>query len=335
MPFGRWRRLNIRVHGLFLAVAVFALFLSAERDTDEALGLGLLSVVILFFSVLAHEMGHAMAAARLGGTSDRIVIGPLGGLSHVDGPREAHAELITSLAGPLVNLGILLGTFPVLIAAEIHVAPLLSPLSPGNLTDGAWWAVGLKLTFWLNWVILLVNLLPAFPFDGARMLRAMLWPALDARTASQVAIRTSKLTAVGLCFLAWMLRDPKPMDILPTWLPLLLIAGFVYYCAHIEHLLLDENEWDEELYSYDFSQGYTSLERTPNPNPRPPMSLRRWIEKRKEARRRKRQSQELAEERQVDEILIRLHESGMEGLTSKERAILNRVSARYRNRQSN
>jgi hypothetical protein len=69
-------------------------------------------------------------------------------------------------------------------------------------------------------------------------------------------------------------------------------------------------------------------------SPRKPVgTVRRWIEQRRELRRRKRLYQEREEERQVDEILVRLHEKGMSGLSAKERAVLHRVSARYRNRQ--
>jgi stage IV sporulation protein FB len=61
--------------------------------------------------------------------------------------------------------------------------------------------------------------------------------------------------------------------------------------------------------------------------------MRQWLQNRREMRRRKRLWQEQEEERQVDSILLRLHEVGLEGLSAKERALLNRVSARYRNRQ--
>ncbi len=165
------------------------------------------------------------------------------------------------------------------------------------------------------------------------MLRALLCPALDYRSASLVAVRTSKLTAVGVVILAWLLWGEQSAAVLPTWVPLALFAVFVYSSASAEAAKLDENEWEEELFNYDFSQGYTSLERTMDPPHRPRSSVRRWLENRRELRRRKRQWQEQEEERQVDGILLRLHEVGMEGLTAKERALLNRVSARYRNRQ--
>jgi Zn-dependent protease len=331
--FGRLRRVHVRFHALFVVVAVFTLFLSTSRPGQEAIGYGALAVGILFASVLLHEAGHCYAALRAGGTADRVVIGPLGGLAHPEVPREPVAELVTALAGPAVNLAIVLVTLPLLPALEIALLPLLSPLQPGGLIQGPWWVVALKLTFWINWLLVIVNLLPAFPLDGARVLRGLLCPALDYRGASTVAVRTSKLTALGVCILAWLLRAEQSAAVLPTWVPLVLFAIFVYASASAEASRLEENDWDEELFSYDFSQGYTSLERTMDPPRKSTGSMRRWLENRREMRRRKRQWVEQEEERQVDAILIRLHEKGMSGLTAKERALLERVSARYRNRQ--
>ncbi len=323
----------IRVHALFVLVAVFALHLATSPPGQEAAGYGVLAVAILFASVLAHEWGHAFAASRVGGNCEPIVIGPLGGLSNLEVPREPQAELITILAGPLVNLAVVLVTFPLLLAAQESVPSLANPLAPAGLIQGGAWLVALKLTFWINWILVVVNLLPAFPFDGARILRALLWPALDYRGASLVAVRASKLTALGVCLLAWLIGNVQSADVLPSWVPLVLIAVWMYFSATHEASRIEETDWDEELLTYDFSQGYTSLERTMEPPRRPRGSVRRWLQNRRELRRRRRQSQEQEEERQVDEILLRLHEAGMNGLSSKERALLNRVSARYRNRQ--
>ncbi len=330
----RLRRVHLRFHALFLAVAVIVLFLSTSRPGEEAIGYGILAVAVLLASVLAHEAGHCCAALRVGGSAEQVMIGPLGGLAFPELPREPHAEFFTALAGPIVNLAIVLLTLPVLLVTGVGVLDLLSPLQPTGLIQGPWWAVSLKLAFWINWLMLLVNLLPAFPFDGARVLRALLWPAVDYRGATLVAVRTTKLTAIGVCVLAWLVGDVQSAEVLPAWVPLALFAVFVYTSGSAEAARLEEADWEEELFSYDFSQGYTSLEQTIEPPRKPAGSpVRRWLQNRRELRRRKRRQQEQEEERQVDAVLVRLHETGLEGLTAKERALLHRVSARYRNRQ--
>ena len=329
----RLRRVHLRFHPLFAAVAIFAIYLSTSQVGEEAAGYGLLAAGLLLLSVLAHEAGHFLAAIRVGGSTEQVIVGPLGGLAQPEIPREPQSELFVALAGPIVSLGFVLLTLPALLAADLGVVELLVPWEPHGLLRGDWWVVTLKLLFWINWVLLLTNMLPAYPLDGARVLRALLTPALDYRSAGLVAVRTSKLTAIGLVVLAWVVTDVQQAAILPPWVPLTLLAVFVFTSATSESARIDEGDWEEELFNYDFSQGYTSLERTMDPPRRPRGSMRQWLQNRREMRRRKRLWQELEEERQVDSILLRLHEVGLDGLSAKERALLNRVSARYRNRQ--
>ena len=332
LSFGRVNRVHVRVHALLVAVAIGAVYLCTVDGGMEAPVHALLGVLVLVASVSVHELGHLVAATRAGSSGDQIVLGPFGGLLPLEVPRERGAELMAASGGILANLAVLLVTLPILLASDLNVVGLLSPLEPLELTDGSWWEVGLRQTFWFNWLLIGINLLPAYPFDGARLLRALLWPAIDHRGAAQIAIRTSKLTALAICILAWFVGETKCAGVMPLWVPLGLLATFIFFSALQESARMDEADWDEGLFNYDFSQGYTSLERGSD-TPRPRGTLRRWLQNRREIRRRRRLSQEQDEERQVDEILLRLHETGMDGLSAKERALLNRVSARYRNRQ--
>jgi Zn-dependent protease len=329
---GRWHGVPIRVHSLFVAVAAFIFFLAMAPGGSEPVTSALSAVVILFLSVFAHELAHAVAVARFGGVCESLVIGPLGGLGTIDPPRDRQAELVTALAGPATNLALALVAIPLLLAAQVSLTPLASVLAPGELLTGEWWVVALKLTFWINGTLLIVNLLPAYPLDGARLMRSLVSSSLDYRSAGYVLVRVSKLSALALCLLAWLERDALLAGVLPTWLPLLMLATWVYCAAQQEAARLDDGDWDEDLSNYDFSQGYTSLERTFDAPRRPGTSVRRWLQQRSEMRRRKRIAREQDEERQVDDILVRLHERGMNGLSAKERALLNRVSERLRNR---
>ena len=91
----------------------------------------------------------------------------------------------------------------------------------------------------------------------------------------------------------------------------------------------------DQPFGYDFSQGYTSLERTTREDSEESSSaITRWMEQRREARQRRQQEIEAEDERQVDSILARLHDVGIEGLSPDERALLQRVSARYRGRKT-
>ena len=110
------------------------------------------------------------------------------------------------------------------------------------------------------------------------------------------------------------------------------MAIYLYFSARRESQRVDDEVGEDDLFGYDFSQGYTSLERPPAAARHHPGPLRRWLEQRRQIRERRLRELEAEEERRVDEVLIRIKESGKESLTSEEQSLLERVSARYRNR---
>ena len=339
LNLGKWYGVHVRLHFFFLLFAVCTMYLMTAKtlgladDPGQGVVYGLMLLGILFLSVLAHEVAHCLAAFRVGGGGDQIVIWPFGGLAQPHVPHEYQHELITAVAGPLVNLVICLVLAPLVLALHQDLWGLFSPLNPRALIEGGAWLVLLKLTLWVNWMLVLVNLLPAFPLDGGRVLRSILWRWFDYRTAVLVVTWGAKFIAAGLCVMAWC-KWGENSSLVPSWVALLLLAMFLFFSAKQEMARLEEQEMDEELFSYDFSQGYTSLDRhfeTPRPGSANP--LRRWLADRQRARQQKQQIVEQEEERRVDEILARLHETGMDGLSTNDRALLERVSARYRNRQ--
>jgi hypothetical protein len=143
------------------------------------------------------------------------------------------------------------------------------------------------------------------------------------------------VAAVGLLIAAWLLRANEANTLVPLWFSLVLLAIFLFFSAKQEEERTIEAEVDEELFGYDFSQGYTSLERSDSRSDESSGLLYRWIEQRRQARQQRRTEIEAEEERRVDDILLRLHQYGMENLSDEERSLLKRVSARYRQRNSN
>ncbi len=321
----RWWGIHVRLHAWFLFFSVAMIYL-ATRDVSVGIGYGCLALAILLVSVLAHEIGHCAAAFRLGGHAEQIVIGPLGGLSFPQVAHDPQQELFTALAGPIVTLVIWLVTGPLVPVSGGSLLALMNPLEPQGLFTGPVWAVAVKLTFWINWLLLLVNLVPAAPLDGARVLRALFWRASDYKTAVVFVARAAQFVAIGLCIAAWLSRESFDSTAVPAWLPLSLMAIYLYFVGRQEIARIEEKDIEDELFSYDFSQGYTSLERHYDGPRRKSGRLRGWIERRRHERRQKQVDIERQEERQLDEILARLHEKGIDGLSAKERALLNRVS---------
>jgi len=349
ISLGRWAGVHVRVHVIFVLFAVVALHFSASPSFgngeagDSLVWYGVASLLILFFSVLCHELGHCYMAWRLGGDVDAVLLWPLGGLGQVNSTHEPQDELATALAGPLVNLAVCLLLAPVLFmwsADDSAGLPgLANPLLPPATFDGLSVIEILRLTFWINWVLFLVNLLPAGTLDGGRVLRSFVWMRHGYRTAVIVLSRVAKLTALGLFVLALLLQGREGYYF--TLLPLMLLGVFVFFSARHETDYLKRDDIDgmpigEEWDSPEFAQHFLEHDSGPaggSADPEPRASrFRQWLEERREVSRLRREELEREEDRQVDAILERLHKNGLGHLRPDERALLNRVSARYRSR---
>lgn len=331
VPLGRWAGIHVRVHVFFVLLAVVAIELSIAGDDKGELWIdAAVSLIILFVSVLAHELGHCFAARRMGGRVDQIVLWPLGGLVSINVSHQPQEELVTAAAGPIVNFAIgLLALLPLALSGH-DVRPLLNPFAAPPPSDGISIAYCLGMTAWINWLLVLFNLLPANPLDGGRVLRSLVWQRKGYRTAVVVVATVAKATAVATWIAAWLVHSSYPYAVLP----LSVVGVILYFCAKQEAERLQDRDGDDGVFGYDFSQGYTSLERNfTAPQRRPAGLLRQWLENRREARRQRQLKTEEEDERRVDEVLARLHEVGRDGLSDEERALLDRVSARYRNRQ--
>ena len=340
---GRWGGILIRLHAFFLLFAAFTLYLSWLADRNGETGhvpLGALSIGILFLSVLLHELGHLYAAQRLGGGGDQLVLGPLGGLQPVRTPTDPQGQLVVHLAGPLVNLCVCMICLPWLLSLEgpQQVVGLLNPLRPEAVVHAdATWIVGIKLTFWINWLLFLVNLLPAFPFDGGlavQSLSELLWADAGRRRGPAIAGACARITAVALLVLAWLFHDAGS-ELLPLWFPLVLLAIFLFFSARSEKPRRTPAPDVDHVFGYDFSQGYASLEKTAQSTaPRAPSTglWEHWREQRKVAREQRQVQVEAEDEQRVDQILDQVHREGMQSLSEEDRSVLERVSQRYRDR---
>jgi Ca2+/Na+ antiporter len=186
----------------------------------------------------------------------------------------------------------------------------------------------------MNWLLLLVNLIPADPLDGSRLLRSVLWPAMGYRGAIRTVARSGMLVSLVLCLAALVLHNLHDSQLVPTWLPLVLLAIYLFFSSRQELQRVEDDENEDDLFGYDFSQGYTSLERMHSPGRRRnhPGPLRRWLRQRNELKERRIKEIEEEEERRFDEVLVRLKEVGLDSLSPEERALMERVSVRYRKR---
>jgi stage IV sporulation protein FB len=333
LPLGRWFGIHVRVHVFFVLLVIVALSMSLDKDPQKELLKDVaITLAILFVSVLAHEVGHCVAARQMDGRVDQIVLWPLGGLAPINLSHQPQEEMVTAAAGPLVNMSIAgLAVIPLLFLHQ-DMSEVLNPLRSPRPPEHVTWVYCLQVVVWVNWLLTLVNVfLPAYPLDGGRVLRSLIWQRRGYRTAVTVVAMVAKITAGAIVVAAWFLIYPRYPE---AALPMTLLGILVYFSAKQESERLHDRDSDEGLLGYDFSQGYTSLEKNFDSIPRrSPGLMRQWLENRREARRLRQKQIEEQDDQRVDDVLARLHDLGRDALSDDDRALLDRVSARYRNRQ--
>jgi stage IV sporulation protein FB len=347
VSLGRFAGVQVRLHAFFLLFALGILYLASGDIAGANAGLVgycALALAVLLVSVLLHELAHGIAAQRVGGNVEELVLGPFGGLAPMSVPAQPQLQLIVAVAGPLVNLGLVfLSTMCLLLAGDGGDFPRSLSIDAADFSNaGAWWILAVKFLFWINWALLLANMLPAQPFDGGTVLRSILWPFVGYRRAVMIVALIAKITAGVLCIVAWFVPQVSQFEVSnnsyvympPLWLPIVMIALVLYFSAKAEVERLRERELSEEWLGFDFSQQFGDDDEPVEPRRRDPGIIQRWLERRRAARLRRKQLEEEEEEWRADDILARLHESGMRSLSAEDRAILQRVSMRYRNRQN-
>lgn len=325
VSLGRWFGVQVRLHAFFLLFAVIALHLAHGAGMGW---FGLAGVGLLLASVLIHDAAHAWVAHRLGGRPTVLCLWPFGGLISVPTPAEPAHELAVAMAGPLANLLVCCVAAPVLwsqgdaIAQAFH--PLVVPV-PETLT----WVGAVRLAAWINWMLFLINLLPAFPLDGARALRALLWPQLGLRTSVVLVGRVAWVTALALLIAAWTLHGAYAY----ASLPLALLGIFLFFSARQEAERLPETVPNDAWQPPVGVAAASAAEPRRDAGGDHLSPLGKWFQQRRAAHAdRQRQAAE-DDERRIDAVLAKLHATGMESLSSDERAVLDRVSQRYRERK--
>lgn len=214
---GRVSGIRIQVHWTFLILVAWVIVVHAARGATalDMVG-GVLLVLAVFGCVVLHELGHALTARRFGiGTRD-ITLLPIGGVARLERmPTEPRQELLVAAAGPAVNVVI-----AALLFLVLSVSGALRPVQEIAVVGGNLPAQLL----WVNVMLVGFNLLPAFPMDGGRILRALLAYRLGYARSTRVAATVGQGMAIVFGFLG--LIGPNPF--------LVFIAIFVYLGAQAE-----------------------------------------------------------------------------------------------------
>ena len=231
IPAGRLFGIEIRIHLTFFFLLLFVWTTeSATQDSTAALrALGL--VGIIFGSVILHELGHALVARGAGIPAKGIVLLPIGGITILDesqvvsDPAENwKRDIRISVAGPLVNLAIAgiaaLSIWAIAPQISLWTKPLVYPT---NL---------LSSLVWGNVYLGLFNLLPAYPMDGGRVLRAIFSRRMDPVRATQRAVRIGHVFAILIMMLGMVISSRAETRSDGYWL--MMIGFFLFAGAQLE-----------------------------------------------------------------------------------------------------
>lgn len=212
---GRIAGINLYIHATFWLLILFILFLYWRQGHDAVTALwGAIFVMVIFGCIVLHELGHALVARRYGIKTRDITLLPIGGLARLERmPEEPRHEFWVAVAGLIVNFIIAGAIFVVLEVLGIPVNTRFQWVGGNFLT---------KL-MWVNVWLALFNLIPAFPMDGGRVLRALLATRMEYTQATQVAARIGQVIAFFFG-LVGLFTDPF----------LLFIALFVWMGAEQE-----------------------------------------------------------------------------------------------------
>ena len=213
LRLGKLAGIDVFIHfTFFFLLAWVAFFQWKQNDSVQAALTGVIFILSIFACVVAHELGHALTARKYGIKTRDIILLPIGGVARLEKmPDKPVQELWVALAGPAVNVVI-----AVVLALILYISGSFSPVSQFSNTSASF----LERLMAVNIFLVLFNLIPAFPMDGGRVLRAVLATQMAYTKATQIAANLGQGIAV-LFGIVGFLYNPF----------LLLIAIFIWIGA--------------------------------------------------------------------------------------------------------
>ena len=227
IPAGKLFGVELRIHLTFLFLLLFIWVTESASHSQSSAGRALALVGLIFASVVLHELGHALVGKRYGIPAKAIILLPIGGVTVFDetqrpvepGVLTWKRDIWIALAGPLVNLVIAVAAYAAL-ATVVPQAHLLAK-SLGTVTSNNLPRSLVLANVWLA----LFNLLPAYPMDGGRILRAVFMRTMDPVHATRRAVTIGQAFAT-VFMLVGILQ--------PTFVWLTMIGFFLFIAAQLE-----------------------------------------------------------------------------------------------------
>ncbi len=234
LPIGRVAGISLFIHWTFPIIIIWVIFMNYRQGQNiTQITWSIVFILVLFVCVTLHELGHALAARKFNIKTSDITLLPIGGVARLENmPQNPKIELVVAIAGPIVNVGIFL-----LIYLYFIFSGYPFPFTQLVQISGEQFFYNLAL---VNLWVALFNLIPAFPMDGGRVLRAFLSMILNRVHANKIALSIGQ--AIALVFVvSGVMYNPF----------LILIGLYVFYGAGAEtnleqtHSLLEDHTTEE------------------------------------------------------------------------------------------
>jgi stage IV sporulation protein FB len=322
LPLFRVFGIDVRIHLFFLILIAWQVLEAVWPASNSAfvrfdLHYVLIRIAVVFLIVLLHEFGHSLTCRRWGGTSDEILMWPLGGLAYCAPPHAWKAHLATAIGGPMVNVLILAITIPAigLITGDWLRAAFPNPFifdPPMPLREDL---AGFTLYAFHHFslVLLLFNLIPLYPLDGGRIAQAIFWPTVGYARSVRFSCRLGFVGAIGL-LLAGALSGNMSL------------VAIAFFGAVTCVRTLQQLTYTEEALGFEDSEGSAIAQSAME---RETASERKGREE--ELKRKAKAEDERAREAaEFDRILDKIRLSGIHSLTAAEKRVLERETERRR-----
>lgn len=222
--------IKIKIHWTFFLLIVWIIFDELKRggNTDSIL-FNIAFLLAVFLCVILHELGHALTAKRFGVKTEKITLLPIGGMASFDKiPESPKQELLIVIAGPLVNVAIAILLYFIIPVEELYNQSFTDAYS---IFASFSFQNFLFFLFIVNIGLALFNMVPAFPMDGGRLLRAVLAMTMNRAKATQIATHVGQFIAI-IFLLVGLLYNPF----------LIFIALFIFLSAYGENQMVQHLE---------------------------------------------------------------------------------------------
>lgn len=304
--------IHVRAHASLLVVC--GLLLLFGMGGGYARADSVVFVGMLFVIVLLHEFGHCIGARIMGGEADEILMTPLGGLAFAMAPRRPLATFVTVAAGPLVNLLLMLVAAVAMYAMEhgpswnpYHVA-----VGEADWSSLHWYC---SWFFFINYALLLFNLLPLFPLDGGQLLQTLLWRPMGYFRSMMVTLTIGLFGGAALALVALVGG---------RLLTAMIAANCVWSCYQMRAQMKAAGPWAFQEEETDYSAAQWKPEKGSRGGDK--------AVRREAARVEREAAEERAEQERIDKILAKVSAQGMASLNFFEKRALKTATEKQRQR---